>query len=221
MANRFTKGIGIFGKVIAKSGIALGLGAGLYENAGTPTNGAAGTLFGVAGPGAILIDVTNKVLYVNTNTKASPTWTAAATALTPSADGLGQMGLARVTINPTLNAGERTIAAHTYGVTIPISAWVVGGFLQVNTVFHSAGADAGTVAISVEGANDIISAAAVSGAPYSTIGAKAIIPKANTPETTGILTTAARLVTMTVAGQALTAGKATLFLSYVQGTAQA
>jgi len=43
--------------------------------AGAPVDGVSGTLAGDAGPGSLLIDVTNKFLYINTNTKASPTWT--------------------------------------------------------------------------------------------------------------------------------------------------
>ena len=40
-----------------------------------PTNGTSGTGAGLAEPGSLLIDVTNKRTYQNTNTKASPTWT--------------------------------------------------------------------------------------------------------------------------------------------------
>jgi hypothetical protein len=46
-----------------------------YTNAGVPTSGTSGTLAGVAEPGALLVDSTNKTLYQNTNTLASPTWT--------------------------------------------------------------------------------------------------------------------------------------------------
>lgn len=46
----------------------------ILEHAGAPTDGAAGSFFGVAGPGSILSDLTGKNLYVNANTKASPTW---------------------------------------------------------------------------------------------------------------------------------------------------
>ncbi len=42
-------------------------------NAGAPTNGVTGA--GLASPGQLLIDTTNKKLYINTNTLASPTWT--------------------------------------------------------------------------------------------------------------------------------------------------
>lgn len=133
-----------------------------------------------------------------------------------AADGLGMLRVARATFDPSANAGERTIGAHGLGVTIPDDAIVVGGFVEVNTAFDSAD-DTATVAISVEGANDIITAAAVSGAPWSTTGRKAIVPKANTPESTAIKLSAAREITATVAVQALTAGKLTAFLYYVQG----
>ena len=42
--------------------------------AGVPTGGA-----GWAGPGSVITDYTNGKLYINTNTKASPTWTVVGT----------------------------------------------------------------------------------------------------------------------------------------------
>lgn len=45
-----------------------------WRKSGAPTDGASGTLVGVADPGDMLIDYTNKKIYQNTNTKASPTW---------------------------------------------------------------------------------------------------------------------------------------------------
>ena len=44
--------------------------------AAAPTNGTSGTLAGFAGPGSLLIRTDTPTLYQNTNTKASPTWTA-------------------------------------------------------------------------------------------------------------------------------------------------
>lgn len=43
--------------------------------AGAPTNGTNGTGAGVALPGQLLQDTTNGLLYQNTGTQASPTWT--------------------------------------------------------------------------------------------------------------------------------------------------
>jgi hypothetical protein len=46
-----------------------------FSIAGAPTDGAAGDGASWAGKGSLLIDSTNGVLYINTGTKASPTWT--------------------------------------------------------------------------------------------------------------------------------------------------
>ncbi len=40
-----------------------------------PTDGTSGDGAGYAGPGSLYIDATNAFLYINTGTKASPTWT--------------------------------------------------------------------------------------------------------------------------------------------------
>lgn len=139
-----------------------------------------------------------------------------ATALAGSADGLGLLRCARATFNPTANAGERTVAPHTLGVTIPDKAIIVGGFVDVITTFTDGIADAATIAIHVNAANDIVNAVAIAtGTPWDA-GRQAIIPKMNTPESTSIRTTAARLVTATVGGVALTQGKAIIYLYYVQ-----
>lgn len=135
-------------------------------------------------------------------------------------DGIHPLQVARFTFDAGV-AANQSIAAHGTGVTLPAHAVIVGGFFDVNTVFTSAGGNAGTIAIHVEGANDIQTAAAVSGAPYSTIGRKAIVPKASTPESTSVKTTAAREITCTVAGQILSAGKLTGFLEFVVDVASA
>ncbi len=135
-------------------------------------------------------------------------------------DGLSSRGIARVTFDAGVVA-NRTQGAHVSTVTLPIHAIVIGGFFDVNTLFTSANANNGTIAIHVEGANDIQAAAAVSGAPYSTIGRKAIVPKNNTPESTAVKCTAARAVTFTVAVSDLLTGKLTLFLEYVVSVASA
>ena len=133
-------------------------------------------------------------------------------------DGLGTRGTARFTFDTatvdSLKASNKTVAAHGTGVRLPANAVVIGGFVEVNVPFTSADSTA-TIAISVVSANDIITAAAVSGAPYSTKGLKAITPKNNTPEATGIKVTAEKEIVCTVAVQALTAGKLTGFLDYV------
>ena len=137
-------------------------------------------------------------------------------------DGLGNLRVARFTFawdgEDSAGADNSAAGAHGVGVTIPDAAIVVGGFFETNVVFDSA-AHTATIAIHVNAANDIQTAAAVSGAPWSTTGRKAITPKANTPESTSIKLTAAREITCTVAVQALTAGKLIGYLYYVEGLA--
>jgi hypothetical protein len=118
----------------------------------------------------------------------------------------------------TAGVANTTVAAHPTPVELPAHAIIVGGFFDVNTVFTGVGA---SIALHVETANDIQTAAAISGAPWSSIGRKAIVPKANTPESTSIKTTQSRKVTATVSGAVLTAGKLTGYLYYIEGIASA
>lgn len=133
--------------------------------------------------------------------------------------GLGGLRVARFEFDAGVVA-NRPIGAHGTGITLPANSIVVGGFFEVNTAFT--GNTGATLAISVLGANDIQTAAAVTGAPYSTVGRKAIVPKANTPESTSIkIGAAAKEITCTVAVEALLTGKLTGYLYYVEGAATA
>lgn len=63
------------GSVVASDGsdsASAGPGYGPYLNAGAPVNGT--TFDNIAEKGALLIDTTNGVLYINTGTKADSTW---------------------------------------------------------------------------------------------------------------------------------------------------
>lgn len=92
---------------------------------------------------------------------------------------------------------------------VPSGTWIIGGFMNVETAPVGVGASIG---ISSEGAGDIVAVAAIAGAPWSTTGKKAIVPKRNTPESTSILTTAARNITFVISAADLTAGKVQLYL---------
>jgi hypothetical protein len=84
----------------------------IYVNAGAPTNGASGTFANIAGPGSQLIDYTNKILYMNTGTKAVPVWTAGAY--------LGVQVAKEVTLTETTGAG-----VYTGSVTVPAGATIL------------------------------------------------------------------------------------------------
>lgn len=96
------------------------------------------------------------------------------------------------------------------GDTLPSGAVITNALLYVHTALTSGGA--ATVSVGTEAAADINAADAVSGAPWSTTGAKR---PDFTATTAPIVTTAARAITATVATAALTAGKFTVVVDYV------
>lgn len=104
-------------------------------------------------------------------------------------------------------AGDITISST--GI-IPSGAYIVGGFMQVDTIVAGSGA---SVAVKVEGAGDIVASAAVSGAPWSSTGFKDVVP--DSTGSTVVKTTAARSIVATVASADLTAGAFDVVLFYV------
>jgi len=58
-------------------GLYVGNDVWVRSGVGAPTDGASGTGAGKAGPGSLYMDATATTgkLYINTGTKASPTWT--------------------------------------------------------------------------------------------------------------------------------------------------
>ena len=95
------------------------------------------------------------------------------------------------------------------GDTIPSGAIITDVLIRVDTVLTSGGA--ATVALKAESAADLNAADAISGAPWSTTGAK----RGDLTATTApVLTTAARAIVATVATAALTAGKFRVFVTY-------
>jgi HK97 family phage major capsid protein len=103
--------------------------------------------------------------------------------------------------------GTITISAE----NLPVNAIILGGLVEVDTAVTSGGA--ATVAVQAEAAGDLVAAAAVSGAPWSTTGRKSVIP-AFTGATT-LKTTQARPVQIVIAAAALTAGAFDVFLAYI------
>lgn len=99
-------------------------------------------------------------------------------------------------------------ASHIIG-NVPSGVTVLGGYMIVDTAPVGAGASIG---ITLEAAGDIVAVAAINGAPWSTTGKKAIIPKRNTPETTSVTTTVARNILFVTSAADLTAGIVRLFL---------
>ena len=104
--------------------------------------------------------------------------------------------------------------AYKLGVTLPAGAIVIDSAVDVLTTCQTASADAGTMAISIETANDIVTATAVSaGGNIWDKGVHAGVPVGTAA--TAIKLTADRTLTATIATQAFTAGKFNVWLWYL------
>lgn len=104
----------------------------------------------------------------------------------------------------------RGATSYSVGNDIPVGSVIEGGYVEVDTVPTSGGS--ATIAVSVEGAGDLVNAAAISGAPWSSTGRKSIIPAGT--GATSVKTTAARVLTIAIATAALTAGKFRIVINY-------
>lgn len=94
---------------------------------------------------------------------------------------------------------------------IPSGATILGGWLEVTTVPTSGGA--ATIGVQVEAAGDIVAAAVISGAPWSTTGRKSVIPVFT--GASAVRTTASRDISIVIGTAALTAGVFKVVLLYL------
>jgi hypothetical protein len=106
------------------------------------------------------------------------------------------------------------IGTHGSGVFLPTKAIITRAYWQINTGFTSA-SNTATIAINSNGAGDIKAATIVSNAAYVAAGFQDGVPTG--AASAFIACTAEREITFTVATQALTAGKLTLFIEYAIG----
>lgn len=95
------------------------------------------------------------------------------------------------------------------GETIPQGAVIENTLIRVQTALTGVGA---SVALSSEGAADLQAVAAISGAPWSTTGAK---HGSETATTAPITTTAQRSIVAVISAAVLTAGKFEVVVSYL------
>lgn len=126
-------------------------------------------------------------------------------------DGIVFKKLAKATYDFDVDAGA--ISAIGLGVTIPSGATVQRAWINVLTTLTS-GTDAGTVAISIEGANDVVTATAISaGGNIWDAGLHEGIEDGTTANM--VVTTDDREITATIAVEAVTAGKFEVIVEYV------
>ena len=142
--------------------------------------------------------------------------------------------VAMAIFDPSANTAQRPVGAYGLGVYLPDNAVITRAWVDVITTFTSAGADAGTIALHSQAANDIVSAIAISDASNvwdaglhgSKLGFPAIAGSTASDTALEVAAlfagsylklTAEREITATVAVQALTAGKAAIYVEYVVG----
>jgi hypothetical protein len=151
-------------------------------------------------------------VFVNLGTTASAAFRALGVGASTN-DGFNAVQTVKATFDPSGTTSQRAAGTYTLGATVPSGALVVGGYARVLTAFSSSGSTA-AVSVLLQGANDVISSATVGGAPWSTTGTKAVVPNGTTAGG-GIATTAAQAVKVIVANEALTGGKASVWLNYI------
>ena len=139
--------------------------------------------------------------------------------------------IAVATFDPSSNTSQRAVGSYGLGVYIPINAIITNAWYDVITTFTSAGADAGTIALTSQSAGDLKAAIAISDATNvwdagirgclpgsyaeATVAGDTAVLDAARKAASYVKTTAERELTATVAVQALTAGKLNLFVEYV------
>jgi hypothetical protein len=97
------------------------------------------------------------------------------------------------------------------GTPLPKNAIIWDGVVDVITVPESGGS--ATIAVTTaQSANDLITAAAISGSPWSTTGLKALVPVGDAAH--GIKMTADRAPKIVIGTADLTKGKLNLFIEY-------
>lgn len=131
----------------------------------------------------------------------------------------GATGLVNIT---AAGAGNHTFASlvgigsHYLGATLPDNALVIGGGIEVITGYADDDNDSATLAISINSANDLVTATAISaGGNIWDAGNRDIVP--DSTGTTAIKLTADRELTLTIADDQLTAGKMRVWLMYIEG----
>ena len=186
--------------------------------AGAPTSGTSGSYAGQGGPGALLIDYTNGILYQNTNTLASPTWTRASLGAGTVGDtqlvgtvnfGISALRVAHAIYDFSIDGGAIGAITPANTVALPSNAILVGGTINSTTAVTSAGA--ATVSIGTttgSGAASILGVTA-----KATLSVDALINAAVT-FAAPVKMSSNGSINITVAAAALTAGIIEIFVVY-------
>ena len=122
-----------------------------------------------------------------------------------------KIGVARAEFSAT---SGKDVAAYDLNMLLPAGCVVKNVYYKVLTTFTSA-TDAGTIALRLLGANDLVSAVAISNGGNPWDAAALPVQSLVSSLATALVTTAETRLVATVAVEALTAGKLVVFAEYV------
>ena len=120
--------------------------------------------------------------------------------------------VARFELDVDTTVADGLIGTFSTGIKLPDNAIVMDGMIDVTSTFTSS-SDSGTIAIQVEGADDIIAAVAISTGTSWDAGLKDVVP-VNTAAT-AVKTTGEKEILIVIAVQNLLTGKLVGHLDYV------
>ncbi len=127
------------------------------------------------------------------------------------ADGIGLARILKATYDFGVDGGAS--GAIDLGVAVPANSIILGGMVDVVTQCATENTNAGTGALSVEGADDIVAAVSVVSGNQWDVGLRPIVPLYTSA--TAVKTTSAANIFMTLAGETWTAGKFQVILFYI------
>lgn len=185
---------------------------GFFSGNGAPVNGAAGSFVGSANPGSMYVDTATGQWYVNFGTAAAPVWVADTTPV-QGLGGLGVTGNAKMTYDFAVDGGAISTITPSNSPTLPAGAIILGGTIDITTQLTSGGA--ATIALGLGAGAQVAALKAATAVATWVVGQLAMIPVFTAA--TYVKVAAATPLTVTIAAQALTAGKFDVNVVYVQG----
>lgn len=120
--------------------------------------------------------------------------------------------VARATYSFAVNGGLVSTIPLFGALNIPNGAIIIGGGISIPVTVPASGGGA-TISVGLNTTTDLLAAAAISGAPWSTTGYKAIIPVFTAAS--AVVATAARDISITIGTAALTAGIFDVWVVYL------
>lgn len=189
-------------------------GLGFAPITSVPVDGTSGTYAKFAGPGFMLFNASSGIIYSNRSlTAGSPTWVPINVPVF-GLGGRGMLGNAKMSYSFATDGGAQATITPTNSPEMPAGAIILGGTIDVTEAFVGVsatigwGLGAGAQVAALKAGSTVVGT-------YTLNTQVAIIPLFTAA--TFVKVAAATRLTMTIAGAALTAGKADINVAYIHG----